>query len=232
LTQLLKYVIIVAGGTGTRMNSVIPKQFLEINGLPILMHTIRKFAECIEHIKIIVVLPEIHIGLWKALCEEHQFKIPHQVVTGGETRFYSVKNGLATIHLGSTLQKDALVAVHDAVRPLVSKSTIINTFEMAEKKGNAIPAIRINESIREVSGQQSKAVDRDNFFVIQTPQCFLYSQLTKAYQQDYVSSFTDDATVVETNGELIHLVEGNPENIKITTPKDLNVATMWLNQQG
>ena len=213
-----KYIIIVAGGSGIRMNSTIPKQFIELQGRPILMHTIEKFANTISDIEIIVVLAKQLSDEWKQLCIKHKFTIPHQLTDGGETRFHSVNNGLALV------PETCLVGVHDAARPLVNKQTIIKAFETAEQKGNASPAIPVSESIREVEGEKNKAVDRNNYFIIQTPQCFQTNLLKKAFLQTYRPEFTDDASVLEAMGEKINLIEGNLENIKITTSQDLLIA--------
>lgn len=186
------------------------------------MHTIEKFFSSVPEIKIIVVLAKELNDEWKQLCIHHHFTIPHQLINGGETRFHSVKNGL------SLVPDNCLVGVHDAARPLVSKQTIITAFDMAEKKGNAIPCVSINESIRELNGENNKTVDRNNYKSIQTPQCFRSDILKKAFEQPYHPLFTDDASVVEMMGEKINLIEGNNENIKITTPQDLIIATALL----
>lgn len=213
-----KYVIIVAGGTGTRMNSLIPKQFLELHGKPVLMHTIEKFTNAIPAINIIVVLSSTSGIQWETLCKKHNFTIAQQLTAGGETRFHSVKNGLELV------PENCIVGIHDAARPLVSTKTIVNAFEIAEQKGNASPAIPLNESIREVKNDTNKALDRNNYFIIQTPQCFQSNLIKKAFLQQYKSTFTDDASVLEAMGEKINLIEGNRENIKITTPQDLIIA--------
>ena len=204
------------------MNNIVPKQFIPLLGKPILMHTIEKFFSSVPEIKIIVVLAKELNDEWKQLCIHHHFTIPHQLINGGETRFHSVKNGL------SLVPDNCLVGVHDAARPLVSKQTIITAFDMAEKKGNAIPCVSINESIRELNGENNKTVDRNNYKSIQTPQCFRSDILKKAFEQPYHPLFTDDASVVEMMGEKINLIEGNNENIKITTPQDLIIATALL----
>jgi len=215
---LKKYVIIVAGGNGTRMNNAIPKQFIELKGKPILMHTFEKFAAAIPEINHVLVLSSSYLEQWKMLCEKYNFTIPYQLAEAGETRFHSVKNGLALI------PENCIVGVHDAARPLVSITTIIDAFKIAEQKGNASPAISLNESIREVKGDSNKAVDRNNYFIIQTPQCFQSDLLKNAFLQEYNPLFTDDASVLEAIGEKINLIEGNRENIKITTPLDLIIA--------
>ncbi len=204
------------------MNSLVPKQFLELHGKPILMHSIEVFSQAIPQINIILVLPLPYRKQWETLCQKHNFKIPLQLADGGETRFHSVKNGLALV------PKDTIVGIHDAARPLVNKQTIINAFETAEQKGNASPAIQINESIREVKNSNNKAVDRSTIFIIQTPQCFQSSLIKKAFLQEYHHTFTDDASVLEAMGEKINLIEGNRENIKITTPQDLIIAEAIL----
>jgi 2-C-methyl-D-erythritol 4-phosphate cytidylyltransferase len=215
---LKKYVIIVAGGTGTRMKNAVPKQFMELQKKPILMHTIEKFKDSIPDINIVVVLAKQLNEDWKKLCMKHNFSIIHQLMDGGETRYHSVKNGL-------TLVPDAcIVGIHDAARPLVSKETILKAFETAEKLGNASPAIPLNESIRFLKGKENCAVDRTQYSIIQTPQCFHSDLIRKAFLKAYKPEFTDDASVLEAFGEKINLIEGNRENIKITTQHDLIIA--------
>ena len=217
-----RYAIIVAGGVGSRMNSSIPKQFLKLDGKPILMHTISKFSENFPDIEIIVALPSEQISYWKQLCEEYQYTVKMTVIEGGESRFHSVKNCLATI------KEDGVIAVHDAARPLVSSKTIATAFKAAEMYGNAVPAIPLNDSIRQIDSTLSIAVDRSKYCIIQTPQCFKTEIIKKAYQKDYKYTFTDDATVVESSGEKIHLIDGYSDNIKITTPRDLIIAEALL----
>lgn len=218
-----KYVIIVAGGTGNRMNNALPKQFIELKGKPILMHTIEKFTTTFPDIIVIVVLANQLNDDWKKLCEKHNFKAVHQLTNGGETRYHSVKNGLALV-------PDAcIVGIHDAARPLVSKQTILNAFETAEITGNASPAISLNESIRFLKGKDNCAVDRTHYSIIQTPQCFHSDLIKKAFSKGYKSEFTDDASVLEAYGEKINLIEGNRENIKITTEQDLKIAEALMN---
>jgi 2-C-methyl-D-erythritol 4-phosphate cytidylyltransferase len=215
---LKKYAIIVAGGAGTRMGTDIPKQFLEIKGKPVLMHSMNRFFVFDENIKLIIVLPEHQIEYWNKLCVAHDYKVPHQIVIGGSERFYSVKNGLVLV------PENALVAIHDAVRPLVSTNTIKTAFEAAAEKGSGIPAIALNDSIRQFEGENNFAVNRNDFKIIQTPQCFLSASILGAFKQEYKAEFTDDATVLESNGTMIYLTQGNVENIKITTPRDLVLA--------
>jgi len=218
-----QFVIIVAGGSGTRMNSEVPKQFLKLAGKPILMHTIQKFYDFNAAIKIIVVLPTNQIDFWKQLIKEYNFLIEHTVVSGGETRFHSVKNGLASI-----TEDEGIVGIHDGVRPLVSLQTIKNCFEASEKLGNASPAIALQDSIRFVEGENSKSVSRSDYKLVQTPQCFKLALIKKAFLQDYSNLFTDDASVFEADGGKINLVDGNIENTKITTPFDLKLAESYI----
>lgn len=217
-----KFVIIVAGGSGKRINTEIPKQFISLAGKPVLIHTISAFYNYSPEINILLVLPKIYFGLWENLCKNHNFNISHKIVEGGKTRFHSVKNGI------SKIEKYGIIAVHDGVRPLVKKQVIEKAFLDAEIYGNAVPAIPVNESVRELYKTGSKIFNRNNLRIIQTPQVFKSSILIKAYQQAYQKKFTDDATVVESAGEKINLIEGNPENIKITTPIDLKIAEALL----
>ena len=212
-----EYVIITAGGTGSRMGSEKPKQFLELNGLPVLMHSIRAFYQYSADIKIIVTLPEMHIADWKILCQGHHFEIPHSVCPGGETRFESVRRGLDHVEEG-------LVAIHDAVRPLVSHELITRCFENAREMGNAVPVIPLSDSVREVLNSESRPTDREHLRLVQTPQVFDAALLKSAYRLAYRSSFTDDASVAEAFGLKLHLVEGDPRNLKITRPDDMLIA--------
>ena len=216
------YSLIVAGGTGKRMGSDIPKQFLELNGKPILMHTIGRFSAFDNSIRIIVVLPEDQFDLWEFLKRKHSFPVPHATAIGGPTRFYSVKHGL------ELADKDGLVAIHDGVRPLVSTATIGRCFEEAEKFGNAIPVVSNTSSLRLLTGDGSVPVSRQDIVIVQTPQVFRTGLIRNAYMQDYSEEFTDDATVLEKTGEKIRLVNGNRENIKITNPEDLLLASALL----
>jgi 2-C-methyl-D-erythritol 4-phosphate cytidylyltransferase len=218
-----KYAIIVAGGKGERMGVNTPKQFLELAGKPILMHTLEKFNQTFSSIEIILALPENQIDFWEELCCKYEFtNVPHQIVKGGETRFHSVKNALTLV------KENSIVAIHDGVRPLVSSQTIKACFTEAESKGNAIPVVPVVESLRYVNKEENKAVKRSCYRLVQTPQCFSSALILKAYQQKYDNAFTDDASVVEKLGETIHLVEGNKENIKITTAEDLIIAEALL----
>jgi len=217
-----KTAIIVAGGKGERMNADIPKQFLEIKGKPILIHTLEAFMNFDASLQLILVLPAAQFEFWKTLCKKHALNIPHQIVAGGQTRFQSVKNGLDAVKV------PAIVAIHDGVRPLVSKETISRCFDAAAKFGAAIPTMDSIESIRFVDASGSKSVDRNAYKMVQTPQVFDAELLKKAYEQEFSVLFTDDASVVEAMGATVHLVDGNRENIKITTEFDLIVAERLL----
>ncbi len=214
----------MAGGNGTRMKSAIPKQFMELHGKPILMRSIQKFFTSLEDCSIIVVLAKEHQDEWSSLCKQHQFIITHAIADGGDTRYASVKNGLALVPEG------CIVGIHDAARPLVSSETIIRTFEEAEIMGNASPAVPLSDSIRRLKGKENTAVDRKDYSIIQTPQCFQSHLIKKAFEKSYKPEFTDDATVLESYGEKIHLIEGNRENIKITTAQDLIIAEALFKQ--
>ena len=260
----MDYIIILAGGKGLRMGSDIPKQFLPIGGMPVLMHTIKRFREYSKELKIILVLPKLQQAYWQTLCEEYHFQEDYLIANGGETRFHSIKNGLQLIPDDA----QGLVGVHDGVRPFPSVEVIRNCYETARREGSAIPVIPVVETIRhlEVKGlrskvkgqsyvtsfhdfchdsakrastmalaapkvqcsmfnvQCSKTVPRDEYRLVQTPQVFDIQLHKKAYAQDYRDSFTDDASVVESMGHAVALVEGNRENIKITTPFDCIVA--------
>ena len=216
------YVLIVAGGTGERMKSGIPKQFIEIAGKPILMHTIERFRDFDESIDIILVLPENQLRFWSELQKKYSFDVPHTLVKGGKTRFNSVRNGLGFIY------EPGLVAIHDGVRPFVSIETIKRCFDTAEKLGNAIPVISPSDSLRIVAENGNEPVDRTKIKLVQTPQVFRTELIRYAYRQDYMPEFTDDAIVLERTGAKINLVEGNRENIKITNPEDLLIAGALL----
>jgi len=218
-----KYAIIVAGGSGQRMSSLIPKQFLQINTEIILMKSIRAFFNYDQSINLIVALPENQIEYWKKLCVQNNFNIDHKVVAGGKTRFHSVKNALKEI------STDGIVAIHDGVRPLVSQETIDNVFEIAITNGNAIPYIDSIDSIRIIESSSNKPIDRDKIKLIQTPQAFDCKLILNAYEQDWHENFTDDANVVEKMGKQINLVPGNKENIKITNQADLIIAEALSN---
>ena len=208
-------VIIVAGGLGVRMKSDIPKQFLLLKGMPVLMHTMKAFVKFDPDIRIILVLPTDQFTYWDELCEVHCFKEKHERIAGGKTRFDSVKYGL-------TLAPDTgLIGVHDGVRPFIQAAVIQRIYKMAEEKGNAIPAIAPTESVRLETNVGNNMLDRNRVRLIQTPQVFQAQQLKEAYNTLYQDIFTDDASVLEAAGHNIHLVEGQVGNIKITVKEDL-----------
>jgi len=213
-----RYVIIVAGGSGQRMGSSIPKQFLSIHKEIILMKSIRAFYEFDSTLKIILALPENHITYWNELCLKHHFSIDHTIVPGGYTRYHSVKNALEKIDC------DGIVAIHDGVRPLVSQSTIEQVFEIASINGNAIPYTDLVDSLRFVDSGVNRPTDRNKYKLVQTPQAFDCVLIKRAYEQSWDKSFTDDASIVEKLGIKINLVPGNPENIKITSQTDIKIA--------
>jgi 2-C-methyl-D-erythritol 4-phosphate cytidylyltransferase len=214
-----KYAIIVAGGSGSRMKSDIPKQFIEVGGLPILMHTLKRFKEADSEIEIILVLPETQFEYWEELCQKYK-TVPHQLVAGGKTRFQSGLNGLKVI------DNEGLVAIHDGVRPFVSTEIIKESFKVASEKGTAVVSVPSKDSVR-VNGQ---SIDRSTVRLIQTPQTFQIPLIKKAFETEELSTFTDDASVAEHAGFEINLIEGNYENIKITTPEDLLWAEVLLKQ--
>ncbi len=216
-------VIITAAGMGKRMGTQIPKQFLEVHGLPVLMHTIKRFYDFDNAIEIILTLPEDWVAYWEQLCKDYNFTIDHRVVTGGQKRFHSVKNAI-------NHATGDLIAIHDGVRPLVTQETIKRCFESAQILKAAVPAIRPHAGLRLKTEEGSQRVNRDAYVYTQTPQVFQRGILIRAYKQDYDSSYTDDATVVENLGVSIHVVEGNEENIKITTKKDINYAEEVLSE--
>ncbi len=218
-----KSVIIVAGGKGLRMNTEIPKQFLLLRDLPVLMHSVKKFYDFDNTINIIIVLPENQIQYWQQLCKKHNFSIKHTIAKGGQERFHSVKNGLKFI------STKGYTAIHDGVRPLVSLSTIAQGFELAKKHKAVVPATTPTSSIRIIENNSNKHIDRNKIKLVQTPQIFENQLLTQAYSTEYKNIFTDDASVVEHYGQKIFIYEGNIENIKITTKFDLKLANFWLN---
>lgn len=214
--------LIVAGGKGLRMGSELPKQFLPIGGKPVLMHTLEAFYRFDSAIDLILVLPEEQQGYWKQLCEKHRFTIRHLIANGGETRFHSVRNGLALVSGGG------LVGVHDGVRPFVSQEVIRRCYDRAATEKAVIPVVDVVDTVRQVTESGSRTVNRDDYKLVQTPQVFDADLLRRAYAQDFKPFFTDDASVVEAMGVSVYLVEGNRENIKITTPFDLKIATALL----
>ena len=224
----MDYIIIVAGGKGLRMGSDIPKQFLPIGGKPVLMRTIERFREYSEELQIILVLPEAQQDYWRQLCEDYHFDVTYQLANGGQTRFHSVQNGLALIPDDA----EGVVGVHDGVRPFPSIEVIRNCYEAARTRKAVIPVIPVVETVRKLDltkcqtlcEVESITVPRDEYRLVQTPQTFDIQLLKAANRQPYNEGFTDDASVVESYGHQITLVEGNRENIKITTPYDLKIA--------
>ena len=214
-----QYAIILAAGMGVRMNAQIPKQFLLLKNIPILMHTIRAF----EQYAITLVLADNQHRYWHQLCHKYDFNISHKLVKGGATRFQSVANGLKVI------PDQGLVAIHDGVRPLIDTNIIRKSFDLAKKHGNAVTAIPLKDSIRKMVGFSNQAIDRSKYQLIQTPQTFDISLIKKAYATKELPLFTDDANVLENDGHAIHLFEGSSVNIKITQPKDLVIAEALLN---
>jgi len=216
------YAVIVAGGSGKRMGADTPKQFLELAGRTMLMHTIEKFRKFSKSIEIVTVLPENQLRYWNELQKRYSFDVPHTLVKGGVHRFDSVRKGLEFVGA------PGLVAIHDGVRPLVRIETIERCFEAAGESGNAIPVISPADSLRLISDHTNEPINRLNVKQVQTPQVFDAALIKKAYKQQYDISFTDDATVIEKLGVKINIVEGNRENIKITNPEDLFIAQTLL----
>lgn len=220
----MDYIIIVAGGKGLRMGSDIPKQFLPIGGKPVLMRTLERFRQYSPTLQIILVLPKAQQDYWQKLCKEYAFDIDYQLADGGETRFHSVQNGLAKIPDNA----QGVVGVHDGVRPFPSIDVIRNCYETAREKKAVIPVIPVVETVRHLKGDTSVTVPRNEYRLVQTPQTFDIQLLKEANRQPYNDGFTDDASVVEAFGFDITLVEGNRENIKITTPYDLKIAEVLI----
>jgi len=220
--MLKRTMIVVAGGTGSRMGSNVPKQFLLLKGIPMLMHTLRTLHRADGTMGLVLVLPPDHLEEWESQCETLGFDVPHTVVAGGATRFRSVENGL------KAAKNADFIGVHDGVRPFVAKSVVENCFTAAAQHGAAVPAVPIAQSLREIKSGSNASVDRSAFRAVQTPQCFRASILIEAYAKAPHDLFTDDASVVEALGQRIALVEGNVENIKVTTPLDLKLAELLV----
>ena len=216
------YAVIVAGGQGSRMGSALPKQFLDIKGKPVLYYCIRQFLDAIPDIHLVLVLPSHQISLAQIVLQHFPERIDLTIVSGGETRFHSVQNGLKDI------PADAIVMVHDGVRPFISGALIKNCIDTAISKGSAIPAIAVQDSMRIVNVAGSAPIDRNTLRIIQTPQTFQASVLLPAFEQQYSDSFTDEATVVEACGQTVTLIAGEKNNFKITTPEDLILAEMLI----
>ncbi len=215
-----RYAVIVAGGKGLRMGGDVPKQFLPIGGRPVLMRTIEAFVRAVPEVSVILVLPASQQQYWYDLCARYSFGVPFTVADGGETRFHSVRNGLALI----PESEEGTVAVHDGVRPFVSPEVITRCYEEAERSGSAVPVVPVVETLRHLRQGESCTVPRDEYRLAQTPQTFGLDLLRKAYSQEYRPCFTDDASVVEALGVKVSLVDGNRENIKLTTPSDISYA--------
>ncbi len=214
-------VIITAGGVGKRMDSILPKQFMELNGRPLLMYTLERFYHFDPTVELILTLPKEWMDYWEKLMMEFDFHIPHKLVDGGKERYDSIKNAL-------TYCSGIYIAVHDGVRPLVSEETIRACFEQVKTHGAVIPTLPLSESLRAIHGEHTVAVDRSEFLTVQTPQCFARDILIKAYNNPFHQGFTDDASVVENAGYKIHIISGNVENIKITTQIDLKFSQILL----
>lgn len=219
-----KYVIIVAGGSGKRMGADVPKQFLPLVGKPVLMHTVEAFYRYDKDMQVLLVLPEAHFSYWHELCMQYAFNKPVTLVCGGRERFFSVQNALQFV------PDDALVAVHDGVRPLVDVTTIEQAFLSAAANGSGIPVVPETDSLRQVIGNQNKSVNRTEFVRVQTPQVFQSTLLKAAYGQSYTPLFTDDASVFESMGHTVSLTTGQVSNIKLTTPSDMQWATLFLHE--
>ena len=217
----MDYIIIVAGGKGLRMGSDIPKQFLPVKGIPVLMRTIMRFYEYNPQIRIILVLPKHQQEYWRELCQKYAFSIDHTVVDGGDTRFASSRNGLAAIPSGSR----GVVGIHDGVRPFVSTDVIARCYNAARAHGAAIPVVPVTDTLRHItSASEGRNVMRADYRIVQTPQVFDIALAKQAFTQTYREEFTDDASVAEAMGCKVEMVDGNRENIKITTPFDLKIA--------
>ncbi len=216
------HLIIIAAGNGQRFGRSLPKQFSVLGGEPLLFHTFRAFSD-VKDIQYTLVLNNDYVEFWKELCNKYGFSVPHNIVVGGETRFHSVKNGLQHI------SDDSIVIIHDGARPFPSSSTIRNVIEKAVAEGNAVPAIDVWEAVRIFSGKENKHIDRSRVKIIQTPQAFDAKRLKQAYCIEFDNSFVDDAIVFEKAGNPINIVEGNPENIKITYEQDMAMAEIIRN---
>ncbi len=219
------YAIIVAGGSGTRMNSNVPKQFLTLNNKPVILYSIEQFLVSFPLIQLIVVLPKAYMEMGNQIFKSSNHSNKIRVVEGGETRYHSVKNGLECIH------DDGIVFIHDAVRPCIDHDLLTRLYNKAIETGNAIPCVDLNDSIRCIENGKSKSVDRQNYKSIQTPQTFKIELIKKAFQQEYQPTFTDEATVLESMGETISLVDGISQNIKITRQEDLELVSILLSKK-
>lgn len=220
------YAIIVAGGSGSRMQNAVAKQFLLLAGQPILMHTLERFNDCILKPEIILVMNIDQHQYWEDLCVQYDFNVPHILVKGGIQRFHSVKNGL------SSIKGNGIVAVHDAVRPMVSSELILASYQEAERSGSAVAAVQPTDSVRMIKDEGTLSLNREDLYLIQTPQTFEVGLLKKAYQSAYRNEFTDDSSVIEYAGNKPVMIPGSRENIKITFPSDLDWAEFMLKKRG
>lgn len=219
--------VIVAGGSGTRMQLTMPKQFLLLNGKPVILHTIDAFLKSSYQPEIILVLPEAYHAYWQELCNEYSFNHPHKLIGGGATRFHSVKNALDTL-----TDTKALIAIHDAVRPMIAPEIIDACYLQALQQGNAVAAVKSRDSVRRLQNRTSESLLRDEIYLVQTPQTFRLQQLKDAYTLPYTDAFTDDASVVEQAGYAVHLAEGSYQNFKITYADDLIIAETLLQKKA
>ncbi|MCD7962521.1 MAG: 2-C-methyl-D-erythritol 4-phosphate cytidylyltransferase [Rikenellaceae bacterium] len=215
-------IIIVASGRGSRMGGPVPKQFALLKGRPVLMHTIEKFHNALKDSRIILVIPSSELSLWKKLCLEYNFNIPHDITFGGDNRFDSVKNGLKRASYCN------IIGIHDGVRPLVTEKVITSTKLTAEQYGCAIPAVPVSDSLRRYTDTENKIVDRSGLYAVQTPQFFKKRIIMDSYDTEFSPEFTDDASVAEKKGYAIHITDGDPLNIKLTTPADMIIAEAIL----
>lgn len=222
----MDYIIIVAGGKGLRMGGDLPKQFLPLGGKPVLMHTIERFRQYSHDLGIILVLPHSQQEYWRQLCDKYKFTVEHTVVDGGETRFHSSQNGVAAVPDDAS----GVVGIHDGVRPFVSVETIGRCFEAARQYGAALPVLPVTDTLRRVTDDGGYNVQRNDYRTVQTPQAFDAQLLKQAFRQPYSDAFTDDASVVEAMGHKVTMVDGNRENIKLTTPFDLAVASCIISK--
>jgi len=223
MNNIKKYAVIVAGGKGSRMGAAIPKQFLHLHGKPLLCYPIQAFAEAIPGIRIILVVPEDQLKSAEIVIRSYLNGIHVTVLPGGETRYHSVRNGLKKIQ-----DDGGIVFVHDGARPLVSRDLIVRCLQQAEEKGSAIPAVTVTDSMRQIVNGGTRPLDRDSLRIVQTPQTFKTGIILPAFQQPYLPSFTDEATVVEALGKKIYLIDGDRGNIKVTTPGDMILADALL----
>ena len=219
------YVVIVAGGKGSRMKQDLPKQFMELEDRPIIMHTLEAFHSYSSELNLILILPEDQMEFWNLLVKKHHYMVPHKVFAGGKDRTESVRNGLKQV------AGEGLVAIHDGVRPFVSSQIIHESFFQASRAGNAIAAVKSKDSLRRMKDSVSEAVPREDYYLVQTPQTFRISIVKRAYEVLNPSGVSDDATVVEKYGERINLIEGDYDNIKITTPEDVELAKLILKRR-